>query len=205
VGSGDRSARGQALRAARLLALVLIVGTLIAAGSGGAIHETLRAEKASSDLTSALGSTQQCSSAQLVALVVTPPQADVLPLTGHEFNATAENGCGNPLTQNVSISWWLSSDALGSLNATSGPVIAYTACLAPMAGVLHVRATSGSVSLYNNSSIAVSSWPSPVTNASNAPPGVRWVGIEVIAGTIAIAAAILVVARRMRGQGNGGR
>jgi len=132
------------------------------------------------------------------------------------FTADAEGACGTPLTQGVSFSWWLSSPSLGLLNSSDGPLVAYSACLAPMGGVLHVEAKSGGISLFANSSITVTlqnpGWQDPSSNSSagtlggsgsSGPAGVR----EVVAvGVIVLlgggAGAVVLYGRRRGGREN---
>ncbi len=111
--------------------------------------------------------TQSCSASGLATLSVTPAKTSVLPLEVRTFTATPADSCGNPLSGNASFKWWLSNVELGTLGATSGATVSYSACVAPMSGILHVRATVGGVTRYANSSISVSGEPSP---SSGSPP-----------------------------------
>jgi len=107
----------------------------------------------------------------LARFTIDPAVVNISPLQGQRFTATAESTCGTPLTSKTTFSWWLSSPSLGLLNSSDGPAVAYTACLAPMGGLLHAEATSGGVTLYSNSTIAVTlqnpGWQDPSSNSSS--------------------------------------
>ncbi len=153
---------------------------------------------------------QNCSETVLADLSATPAKVAVTPLEVLMFAAAAENACGTPLTQNLSFSWWLSSVSLGTLNSSAGRTVAYTACVAPMGGVLHLKATAGAVTLYANSSISVSaqssSGSSPPSSSSGFPGGVgssnaptiSWAGVGIMATLLVAAAAVLLAGRRKR-------
>jgi len=134
---------------------------------------------------------ESCSQSAFARLSVTPASVAALPLQNQIFAATAENACGDTLAQPVSFSWSLSSLSLGTLNASGGSTIAYTACVAPMNGVLHVEATSGGVTLYANASISVADHAPFAQNTSPAPQGAPWAAVGIVCASFALAAAVL--------------
>ena len=147
----------------------------------------------------------KCSTAALASFAVTPAVAYVPPLETQVFTATAMSACGTPLTQNTTFRWWLSSASLGSLSSGSGTSIVYDACVAPMDGVLHVRASSGAVTLFADSSISVSgqqtSGPSPGsspstgssgTGAESNSAGIRWAATGMVTFLLLAGAALLI-------------
>jgi hypothetical protein len=123
--------------------------------SGGAIRE--------------LGS--KCSGSGLPVLAIHPGNVNVSPLQDQVFWATVSNGCGSSTGEATVFSWWLTPTYLGVLNSTAGAAVAYSACLAPMSGTLHVTATTGGQTLYANSSVAVTlqnpGWENTGADASN--------------------------------------
>lgn len=144
-------------------------------------------------------------------LKVNPAKVAATPLEVLLFNAATENGCGVPFTQGVTFSWWLSSVSLGALNSSTGSSVAYTACVAPMGGVLHVKAALGLTTLYANSTISVSAQASsgqspPPTSGGGLPTGVApssttadsWVGVGIMVALFAGAAAVLIAGRTKR-------
>ena len=102
----------------------------------------------------------------------------------------------------MSFSWSLSSLSLGTLNASGGQTIAYTACVAPMDGALHLEATSDGVTLYANASISVSDQVPFSQNTS--PQGAPWAAAGVVGASFALAAAVLYAGRRRRMRGGPG-
>lgn len=152
-----------------------------------------------------------CSGTALAHLAITPVQVAATPLQVLMFSATSENVCGTPLTPPAGFSWWLSSVSLGTLNSSTGSIVAYTACIAPMGGVLHVKASSGAVTLYANSTITVSasssSGPSPSPSTPGGFPGgvtpssaatISWSGLAIMVALFAAALAVLMVGLRKR-------
>jgi hypothetical protein len=155
-----------------------------------------------------------CSRTALASLTTAPASAAVLPLENQLFIATAESACGTPPAQATSFFWWLSSPSLGTLNASGGATIAYTACVAPMDGVLHVRATSGGITRYANSSISVSGQSSSGTNPPpgapsgspsggglSIPRGNPWAGLGIMVAFVAMAGLVLYFGHRKRTRG----
>lgn len=144
-----------------------------------------------------------CTPAVMTGLTVAPATVEVLPLEDQVFLASTMSSCGSSMTQNTSFTWWLSSGSLGALNSSAGSRIAYAACFAPMGGVLHVKATSGSVTLFANSSITVSGQqpsgqspdPNPTAGAPIPSPGVPWAAIAMVT-LVLLAGAVLVVGLR---------
>jgi hypothetical protein len=148
---------------------------------------------------------QNCSNSVLASVAVTPNKVTVLPLAVQSFSALAESACGSPLTQNTTFSWRLSSVELGALNATAGAIVAYSACVAPMDGVLHLEATAAGVTVYANSSIAVSAGTPPPPNTPSGPSGTGGpatppnnlgLGIGIMAACFVTAGGVVIVGRR---------
>jgi hypothetical protein len=158
-----------------VLVLILALGTLTLIEGTSAGYGPGSSRATASGLASRLAVPLTCSEARLSHLFTTPASANVSPLEDQKFTVTALNACGTPLAQMPAFSWWLSSPSLGLLNSSSGPDVAYTACLAPMDGILHVAATSGGLTFYANSSITVSlqnpGSESSGTGASNGSTG----------------------------------
>jgi hypothetical protein len=186
-----------------LVVIVLAVGAAPAQSFGPARSATL-----SRVLTAA---TENCSSSMLALLTATPTKVAVAPLDVQVFAANAESACGTPLTDNVSITWWLSSVSLGTLSSTGGSTTTYTACIAPMDGVLHVKAVDGGLSLFANSTISVSLQSTSGSNpAPGAPTGatgdgepsssvpVPWGAVGIMGALLGTAAVVLVLGRRKR-------
>jgi hypothetical protein len=150
---------------------------------------------------------ENCSAATLTNLSTTPARVQATPLAVEWFTATASNACGAPVTGNVTYSWWLSSVSLGTLSSSVGTTTAYTACVAPMDGTLHLKATSAGVTRYANASISVStrssgSNPPPSSGGTlGAPPApggaaIPWWGIGATVALFGGAAVVLVVGLR---------
>lgn len=175
------------------LGLLLIVG-LVASSStipGGSPRPT-----ASAGLRGAsLEPSGNCSTNGLARLAIDPPTARVLPLANDVFWASATNACGSPVGPGVAYTWSLSSIELGALNTTTGPTVAYSACLAPMDGALHLRASDGPVTLFSNSTVSVTgqgsagSSPAPA-GSSNSSGGTEnpTVHLSATEGALAVAA-----------------
>ena len=152
---------------------------------------------------------QNCSDNVLENVTSSPAKVAVTPLEAQTFSAVADSACGTPLVGNVSIVWWLSSASLGTLSASHGTTTAYTACLAPMDGTLHVKATWGGLTRYANSSISVAgrsgSGPKPPPSSSDAgsggagspsPVGVPWGALAIMVALLGGAAIVLILGRR---------
>ncbi|MGP8075316.1 MAG: hypothetical protein ACLP8Y_01035 [Thermoplasmata archaeon] len=158
---------------------------------------------------SLIAAPENCSSTVLASLTATPANISVTPLEVQTFSATADSACGTPLVQNVNVSWWLSSASLGTLSSSSGPTTAYTACLALMGGFLHLKATSGGITRYANSSISVSLHSTPGQDpppgssdgasggaGSSSPVAVPWGALAIMIALLGGAAIVLVIGRR---------
>lgn len=204
----DRPHR-HAVPAACLLVLALILGANLLGIPIGAAPGPPRSSAMSLERIGGQPTSLNCSGSGLASLTVTPASVAVLPLQVQVFTATADDACGTPLGQNVTISWWLSSVSLGTLNSSAGVKVAYTACVAPMSGVLHARATAGAVTLWTNASISVSSHSSsgsgPPPSSSNGSlsgdgpspgQGVPWGGIGIMAALLLGAGVVLFIGRR---------
>jgi len=182
---------------AGLVALGLVLGAF---APPGLVGPRSGPEQSSSSNLGSLGPQsipQNCSGTALADLSATPAKVAATPLEVLMFTAVAENACGAPLTQATSFSWWLSSVSLGTLNSSAGKIVAYTACIAPMGGVLHLKATSGAVTLYANSSISVSAQSSS-GSGSPSSPGVSWAGVGIMAALLVAAGVVLLAGRRKR-------
>ncbi len=181
------------------LALVLVTG-LSGLSSAARSSPPIESSPAPSTLlsqTPGARSPQTCQGNVLTQIVSSPPSANVSPLEDQEFVVSALNGCGTPLTQPASFSWWLSSPSLGLLNSSDASTVAYTACLAPMSGVLHVAVTSGGITLYANSSIAVTlqnpGWESSGSGASSGDPGGAGSSTAIVHETLELGVVLLAV------------
>jgi hypothetical protein len=212
-GRSHRPIRARILPASLAALVVLVVCLLV----GGATFIGARGGSGASGLPSVRASEipGNCSDTELAHLALSPASVAVLPLKVEIFSVAAENGCGTPLAVATSFAWWLSSISVGALNATTGASVAYTACVAPMGGVLHVKAMSGEVTLFANASITVSgqgsSGGSPAPGApggslgsggASSPALTRTEGIALISGCFLGAALILYLGRRNRPRGN---
>ncbi len=168
--SGEGRNRGPGGWHAGACALLLVVGILVLVGALGSHADLPGRGLTTPHLALHGGSPSDCSGGALAHLATYPAAVNISPLEDQMFTAAAESACGTPLTQGVSFSWWLSSPSLGLLNSSNGPLVAYTACLAPMGGILHVEAKSGGVTLQANSSITVTlqnpGWQDPSSNSS---------------------------------------
>jgi hypothetical protein len=205
---GSPALRGPRLRGGVVLGVMVLLLLLPAAttgpGAGGTANNPMATSRTH-------GSSVGCSEGPEVKLNVSPGFANVSPLEAQVFTATALDACGSPLGGLATYEWWLSTPALGLLNASGGSSVAYTACLAPMDGVLRVRATVGETTAFANATIAVTlqnpGWEVSPSNpsaggssnaASGGSPGVRvaWgVGVAVLA---TIGLVFFAYARRRR-------
>jgi hypothetical protein len=195
---------------AGLVAFGLVLGAVGVSGLAGPRAGPTRLNASDLGSTGFQSTPQNCSGTGLADLTATPAKVAATPLEVLLFTAVAETACGASPTPATSFSWWLSSVSLGTLNSSAGRTVAYTACIAPMGGVLHLKATSGAVTLYANSSISVSaqssSGSSPPSSPSGFPGGVgasngssiSWVGVGIIAALLAAAGAVLFAGRRKR-------
>ncbi|MFZ0699808.1 MAG: hypothetical protein WAN74_06445 [Thermoplasmata archaeon] len=191
------------------LVALLVVGAFVLCAEVGTTQGVPRSGGTPFGGEFAAGVSSNCSGTVLARLNATPTQADVIPLGVQMFTATTESACGTPLTQSTSFAWSLSSIALGTLNSSVGATIAYSACVAPMGGALEVKATSGGVTLYANSSISVTVQSSSTQNSTSSPPGEPlggsqssnlrgdlWAGLGIMAASLVAAAVILHFGRR---------
>ena len=207
--SNELRANGTATLAG-LVALGLVLGTF---GLTGLTGPGLGPERSNAPAFGSAGVNpipQNCSQTVLAGLTATPAKVGATPLEVLLFTAVATNACGAPLAQDAVFAWWLSSVSLGTLNSSVGRTVAYTACLAPMGGILHLKATSGTVTLYSNSSISVSAQSSsgpdspvplggfPGEAGSASGPGVSWAGVGIMAALLVGAGLVLVAGRRNR-------
>ena len=204
-----------------VLALVvvgaLLVGFLSSAGGPSADVGSMQSRPWDGSAPTSLSGTSRpsanCSDGGLASLSVTPRAIRLLPLDVQWFSAVAENSCSVSLTHNVTFSWWLSSVSLGTLNGTGGGAVAYTACVAPMSGVLHLKAVSNQVTLFANATISVTGHASGDPNATSVVSGAGAGGagglnfdgvpvgsVGIMAGLIVLAATALYLGRR-RGPG----
>lgn len=189
--------------------MLVIVGSLGARGSATPLppsHGPVTAEAGEMPAARA-GPFGNCSGTILTRLAVTPMAVEVVGLHTQEFVATAVSSCGANLTPITTVSWALSSGALGTLSSNAGASTTYTACLAPMSGLLHVTGSFQGVTLRVNVSIAVSyasaggSSSPGAPNASPATPGVPlggggWAGWSVAALLVALGTTLAVRTRR---------
>ncbi|MGA8603881.1 MAG: hypothetical protein WB788_02285 [Thermoplasmata archaeon] len=197
---------GEILVVVGLIALLIVLAPFALPGlSRPAQGTSERPGALATDRVASHSTPQNCSETLLATLTATPAKVAATPLEVLMFSAVAKNACGAPLASGTNFSWWLSSVALGTLNSSAGSTVAYTACIAPMGGVLHVKASSGAVTLFANSSISVSaqassgsSPPSPSGGGASGGPTVSWVGLGVMAALLGAAAAVLLAGRRKR-------
>ena len=96
-----------------------------------------------------------CSTLSLSSVRVSPQSVSVSASATQTFTATALSACGTTLTNTTHFSWRLSSSSVGSLGSTVGASVVYTACLAPMDGVLHLVGTYNGTSLTANATIKI--------------------------------------------------
>jgi len=145
-----------------------------------------------------------CSATALASLSTSPAKFTASPLATRMVTAIAVSPCGGRLTVGVTYAWWLSSVSLGTLNNTNGASTVYTACIAPMDGTLHVKATNSGITLYANSSIAVSAQASAGSGAPSSPVGqsggttLPWAGIGVASVLLGGAVVVLMVGLRKK-------
>jgi len=85
--------------------------------------------------------TASCSNGTLASVRVTPDVVSVGASSSQSFSASAWSACGTILTNLTDFTWKLSSTSVGSLAADQGTTVVYTACVAPMDGVLHLSAS----------------------------------------------------------------
>jgi hypothetical protein len=193
--SSDGRFRGPAARHAGACALLLAVGLLLLSVASGSWTDFRGSGPNPGSITSQETHPSDCSGVALAHLATYPAAVNISPLQDQMFTADAESACGTPITQGVSFSWWLSSDSLGLLNSSNGPLVAYSACLAPMAGILHVEAKSSGISLFANSSITVTlqnpGWQDPSSNSSAGTLGGS--GSTGAAGAREVAAVAVIV------------
>jgi hypothetical protein len=102
-----------------------------------------------------VGSTSACSGDLLGSILVSPEVATVSGSASRTFSAEAISTCGFNITNITHFSWRLSSTSVGSLGSTTGSVVIYTACVAPMDGVLHLTGYRGNVTLNVSASIRI--------------------------------------------------
>ena len=193
------------------LALFLLLSAVVVA-AGGLTREGVAHAAAAPTLGAVhSASAGNCSSSDLARITIDPANVHVLPLSVEVFSAEAVNACGAPVGPGAVYSWSLSSVELGSLNTTTGSTVAYTACLASMAGVLHLRTAMGPVTLFTNSSVSVAgqgvAGSSPTSSGSSNPAGgsgdpsihlSTTEGIVVVAGIFALAGVVLALGLRKR-------
>jgi len=194
------------------------LGGLAFAGTAGFGHTGERSGAAQSLPAPTDTVALNCSQPRIAYLVVAPLSANVSPLENQMFSASALDSCGGPMAEAVSFSWWLSSPSLGLLNSSEGPAVAYSACLAPMSGILHVEASSGGITVFANSTIAVTlqnpGWQDPSQGSTSGTAGggelsglsegqryALGVAIPLLAAT---AAAVVLYGRRKGRGGEGG-
>jgi len=102
-----------------------------------------------------LPGTTTCFNASLGSILVSPRLASVSASGSQTFTANALSTCGTDIT-NLTHFWWrLSSTTVGSLGSDTGPTVVYTACVAPMDGVLHLVGILGNVNLSVNATIRI--------------------------------------------------
>jgi len=125
-----------------------------------------------------------CSVSSIGLVSVTPQSVSVGGSARETFTATALSNCGTVLTNSTQFSWRLSSSSVGSLGSDSGPSVVYTACLAPMDGVLHVEGAYNGTSRTANATIKIAgagggAFPgAPVVTAGNGSESL-WSGTDV--------------------------
>ena len=138
-----------------------------------------------------------CTDPVLRSIVVSPANISVKGLGTQVFNATAVSSCGSPMTEGLVVSWALSASDLGTLNATTGTSVTYTACLAPMGGSLRVTGILAGVIVSSRAIINVWHSPDSSTSSGSSPPGPApdppWVHVATLLVSPALAAAGVAV------------
>ena len=141
-----------------------------------------------------------CSNTSLGSILVSPLVATVSASASQTFTARSLSTCGTDLTNLTNFSWRLSSASVGTLGSSSGPTVVYTACVAPMDGVLHVVGILGSAYRSVNATIRIGGGAfgdlpgtpaAPIVgNASSSPlsrqVGVVLVGVLLLGGVFVI-------------------
>lgn len=191
-----------------MLSIAATLGPLGSAISLPPTHGAVAAE-AIEMATARAGPSVNCSDPVLTSFLVTPTAAEVMGLHTQDFAATAVGSCGVNLTQGTTVNWALSSGALGTLSSSTGASTTYTACLAPMSGLLRVTGSFQGVTLQVNVSIVVSYASAGGPNSPGGPNGGtatpgdllsagKWLGWSVAAILVVAGTALAVRTQRQQ-------
>jgi len=187
----------------RALALVLCMG-LGASVGGSCLGSPANAEgvpiHSGEPSHPSLGnSVENCTPVWLGSVRVSPQTVSVGPSATQTFTGIALSTCGASLTNLTHFSWHLSSSSVGSLGSASGTSVVYTACIAPMEGVLHLVGTFNGTNLTANATIKIAGgsgggaigFPGQSSeNGGSNSSSDRWMGYPVM--VILITGAIVV-------------
>ena len=148
-----------------------------------------------------------CLGIEIGFLQISPADVTVVGLSSRTFTATAWSTCGSNLTASTQFTWRLSSVEVGSLASSAGPIVVYTACEAPMTGVLHLLGVYEGVNVSANATIHIAggggggAFGIPASSAGNGTTGnplMRWVGAAVVGILFAGGVAVFLYGPRAR-------
>ena len=127
-------------------------------------------------------------------VIVTPNPATVAPGAQQVFRATYFNGTGSPTQENFN--WTLSPLSLGTLNATSGPSVTFTAGSTNQTG--EITATTASVGVHTQGSATIIV-PATSSQSTNSGSGMGLAEVLIIAGVaVVVMAAVVMISLRRR-------
>ena len=188
-----------------ILGFVLLAGALIPSSSGPVLPVSSSPRGVVAPAEAAVASTvlaeDACSNGSLQSIVVTPQIVTVSASGSQTFSARGVSNCGTNVTGLMHFSWRLSSVTVGSLASSSGPTVVYTACVAPMDGILRLVGSLGSVNLTANATIRIGGGSfgnvpgtpaAPVLGNASTNPLSREAGLALV-GTLLLGGILVLV------------